>query len=251
MIDIEKAEYVLKKYVSEYDLKNEYISLKYYHSFRVATLCKEIALSLKLNNEEVLLAELIGLLHDIARFEQATKYKSFNDLKTLDHGELGVNILFEENKIRDFIDIDKYDELIKKAVFVHNKATVPDYYKEEERLYANIVRDADKLDILYLSSIKEIKYDMEESISGEVLERIMSKSFINYEIVKTGFDKLLLNLAFIYDLNFPYSYEVLRKKNYINVIIDSLKITNSDTKKTMNNIKNLLNEEICKNKGDN
>ena len=49
---------------------------------------------------------LIGLLHDIARFEQYTKYKTFRDSISIDHGDLGVEILFEEKEIEKY-DLDK------------------------------------------------------------------------------------------------------------------------------------------------
>ena len=88
--------------------------MKQEHSIRVMEISKQIAQGLNLNEEQVKVATLIGLLHDVARFEQFTKYRTFNDNESIDHGDYGVAIL--EKDIRKYIKTDKYDPIIKKAV---------------------------------------------------------------------------------------------------------------------------------------
>ena len=95
MIDLEKAKTEFIKYVSNYDESIEEIKRKKEHSFRVMQLSTQIAQSLSLTQDGVELATLIGLLHDIARFEQYTKYKTFNDVDSIDHGDYGAKILQE------------------------------------------------------------------------------------------------------------------------------------------------------------
>lgn len=245
MIDIKKARDAFTNYVNTYDMNNKKIDLKYYHTLRVADLCRKIAISLELNDEEVHLAELVGLLHDIARFEQVKIYDSFNDLKTVDHGDLGATLLFDNDLIRDFIETNEYDEIIKKAVYIHNKPFIPDDYTEEEKLYSRIVRDADKIDILYLCSINVITYNItNEEISREVIEGLLNRELINKRIVKTGLDKVILNLAFVYDLNFSYSYEILRKENYLGITIDSLDLKEEESRRVFNNLKDFINNDF-------
>ena len=65
MIDIEKAKVAFKEYVKNYDINNKKINLKIAHIERTSMVSKKIAEKLNLNEEEVKLAELIGLLHDI------------------------------------------------------------------------------------------------------------------------------------------------------------------------------------------
>ena len=36
---------------------------------------------------------VIGLLHDIGRFEQEAQYHTFNDFKSMDHGDYGAEYL--------------------------------------------------------------------------------------------------------------------------------------------------------------
>lgn len=68
------------------------------------------------------LAELIGLLHDIGRFEQIKRYNTFIDKNSINHGQLGVKILFDDNQIRRFIKDSKYDDIIKTAILNHNRS---------------------------------------------------------------------------------------------------------------------------------
>ena len=83
-----------EKYVNNYDLTKEKIILKKNHSIRVMNLCVKYAKKLGFNDEDISLAKVIGLLHDIGRFEQLKQYDSFEDEKTIDHASLGVKILF-------------------------------------------------------------------------------------------------------------------------------------------------------------
>ena len=68
----------------------------------------------------------MGLLHDIARFEQYTRFQTFSDLKSIDHGDYGVEILKQNNYIRKFIDTDEYDNIIFKAIKNHNIFKIED-----------------------------------------------------------------------------------------------------------------------------
>ena len=69
-IDLKKAKNEFIKYTSKYDLTNKRQKGKQEHSLRVMEVSKKIAEKLNLSKEEIQLATLIGLLHDIARFEQ-------------------------------------------------------------------------------------------------------------------------------------------------------------------------------------
>ena len=125
-MNIEKAIEEFIKYTENYNLDGPRIEGKQKHSIRVMEISKEIAQGLRLTLEEIDIATLIGLLHDIARFEQYTQYHTFKDAQSIDHGDLGVEILNKD--IRKYIETDKYDETIKLAVKNHNK------YKIQEGL---------------------------------------------------------------------------------------------------------------------
>ena len=149
---VEKVIESFKKYVSNYDMNIMQISLKYNHSFEVMNLMGELAFRLNLDKEKIELARVIGLLHDIGRFEQFTRFESFND-SNIDHAELSVKYLFEENHIRDFIELDKYDDIIKAAIKYHNSYKIPSNLEKDELLFAKMIRDMDKVDIYHQAAI--------------------------------------------------------------------------------------------------
>ena len=124
MVDINNEQKNFLEYVQNYDLNNENIHGKIANViFNVnddvsVDDAKKIAEELKLSEEEIKLATLIGLLHDIGRFEQYTKWKTFSDRISTNHGVLGSKILEEKNFIRTFVTENKYDEIIKKQLLI-------------------------------------------------------------------------------------------------------------------------------------
>ena len=116
MIDFKKAQKEFKQYLNSYDLADGMIKLKVRHTYGVVSLSEYIAKDLKLSDEDIELAKLIALLHDIARFEQAKEFGDYRDYKNVDHADLAVKILFEDNLIRSFIEEDKYDSIILKSI---------------------------------------------------------------------------------------------------------------------------------------
>ena len=159
------------EYVFNYDMKDPDINYKYYHSYRVMDAMELIAINLNLSNEDIELAKTIGLLHDIGRFEQDRLYNSFKDSE-MDHGDYGVKVLQETNFL-DKLNINKLDyEVIYKSIKNHNKFKIEDGLTERELLFAKLIRDADKLDILYALGNKNIKGILkqdEENISKKLI----------------------------------------------------------------------------------
>ena len=223
-IDLEKAKNEFLKYTENYDLTNENIKRKQGHSIRVMNISKRIATELKLSEEQIEVATLIGLLHDIARFEQYTQYQTYNDSRSFDHGDYGVKILNKD--IRKYIETDKYDDIIKKAIKNHNKFEIEEGLNEEELLFAKIIRDADKIDILYetigMFWKGEEKTINNTEISPEVMEKFEQNKLIkrNKNKVFCGMDKVMSVLAFIFDINYKPSFRIINENDYINKIID-------------------------------
>lgn len=234
---------------TNFDIKENNIFLKLRHSLYVAKLAKKLAKKLNL---DPLLAYNIGLLHDIARFEQYTKFQTFSDIKSFDHGTRGTEILFDENLIEKFKIDSKFYSIIKPAIFFHNKKhltkkLLSEYLTsqnithslEEIYLYCNLIRDADKIDILRVVSSKE--YKLENPNNGITL--ILQKNFENFEVIdkknlNTKLDIILVHLSFAYSLYFKESYSLFSLKQRLNQ-------TKSATKKCLNTEDfNLLCKEI-------
>ena len=228
MIDLENCKKVFNEYVDNYDKNDFLIEKKIRHTYNVVDISEEIAKSLNLSEEEVKLAILIGLLHDIGRFEQAKIAGTYVDTKQIDHAEIGVRLLFEENKIREFLPEDfEYDEIIKKAVYEHNKFKIPEELNKKERLYAQIVRDADKIDIYRMFVTDDMLklgyasgYTDMKNFTEEVEDAFYNNEQLPKNKLKTMLDWLLNAIAFTYDINFKKSFLILKEKNYINIILD-------------------------------
>ena len=172
-------------HVDNFDKNDSMIKLRFYHSYRVMDLCRQIAENLKLSDEDTQLAMTIGLLHDYARFEQWKNYETFSDIKSIDHGDLGVKLLFEDKEIEKFGIKEEYYSVIYDAIKYHNKYSYPDDLDERNKLFCKIIKDADKLDIFYLWSIGEIKMSS-SNLWKRSAKHIFSKAHIKDGIMKLG-----------------------------------------------------------------
>lgn len=203
---------IFNHYAKKFNLKEKNIMKKYHHSFRVMDFCKEIAISLSLNEEDIFIASLCGLLHDIARFEQWTKYQTYDDSKSFDHGDYGYEILKENDFVKEFINNEEVMAIVIDSVKYHNKLVVPKL-NERHMLFVNIVRDADKLDIITEQG-NEIN-DEQIILKDSMLKSIYNKEICKNSDVENDVDYILRLLAWVFDFNFKYSYEYLINKKII------------------------------------
>lgn len=254
MIDLNKSIEEFKKYANQYDMTNKSIKMKYDHSFRVMEESKSIAESLKLSQEQTDLATLIGLLHDIARFEQMKRYGTYRDAISIDHGDFGAEILAKNNFIRKFIADDKYDNTIMIAIRNHNKYNIESNLNQEELTQAKIIRDADKLDILYegtgilWSDQKEIENLCTLKIRDEYFKEFLQGKSIKRKKDQNKLEGVLGFFAFIYDMNYDISLERIKKEDYINRIFDRFNFKEKDTIEKMNEVRKIANEYVQRKK---
>ena len=257
MIDIEKARKEFLKYTEENKIDNERVQTKVSHTFRVASNCKAIAKNLKLTKEQIELAELIGILHDIGRFEQYKIYDKNTDsiealkkTKKFDHGKAGVEVLKNNQYIRKYIENNEYDNIIYTAVYEHNKYELSKNLTQEEELFSKIIKDADKLDIIYETiyiywqepyRIKELE---EGELSPKMLEDFYNGQLANNENRISEADQILRFCSFIYDINFKYSFEMLKESGNINKMVDRFNYKVEKTKEELQKVKEIANKYI-------
>ncbi len=188
------------EYVSEYDFSNDKIKLKYDHTLRVMNLSKKYAILLGFNEEDVELATLIGLLHDIGRFEQVKVYDSFDDLHTVDHADYSVEQLFKKNEIKRFTDREDWYPILEFAIKNHNKLEVPFVDDERMMMHAKLIRDTDKMDIM-IAMIGRVNVSG-SLISPEVLEATRKHECVNRKYSKTISDRVAIQYGFAFDINY-------------------------------------------------
>lgn len=202
-----------KKYVDDYDYSEVKIRLKYEHSIRVMELANKYAKLLKMSEEDIKLASTIGLLHDIGRFEQVKRYDTFCDYLSIDHADFGADLLFKDNLISRFDVREKDYDVIEKAIRNHNKYKVESGLNEYEMMHANLIRDVDKLDILYMAAYLDY-IDItttDEDVSSEVLEYIRNNKIVKNEVKKNNNDKMAAFFAFAFDINNDLCLEEVKK----------------------------------------
>lgn len=251
-MNLENAIKKFNDYAHQFEVKDNKVNIKITHTMGVIKISEYIARKLNLSKEDVELAELIGLLHDIGRFQQAVRYDNYDDYDTLDHAELGVEILFKDGFIREFIDIDKYDNIIKEAIRNHNKYEIEDGLDERELLFAKIIRDADKTDnfkvkqyqdfeSLFKASEQEVQ---EEKITDDIWNVFLQEKTIISSQRVTNMDKWLSYLAWVYDYNFVASLQYLKENDCINKVIDRLDYKDEITKERMECAREKVNKYI-------
>ena len=229
------------------DQKN--ISLKENHTFNVCKHIIEIARELSFSNNEIMLAETIALFHDIGRFPQYAKYKTFNDSISVNHGVLGAHTLLEEKILKNLTEDEQ--KLIIRSVRFHNAYSLPADEEEGSAVFIKLIRDADKLDIwrvfieYYESSQKErasaVSLGLPDTAeySEEILSCIHRKQMVSLSKVKTLNDFKLMQLSWIFDLNFKTSFRLLLERNYIDRIISQL-----PQEEDMNRVSSALKEFV-------
>ncbi len=194
---------------SNYDINDKLIEIKYEHSKRVANLMILIASKMNLSKREMLLAYFIGLFHDLGRFEQAVREHKF-DNSNFDHAAYSNKILFKDDFISNFdIPHELYD-VIKTAVYFHNKKDIPNDLEGSYELYTKLIRDADKIDIIRVMT-ENFKQSFTSVPKNEIMDAYLNNQTIDTKLIENLSERVVLNLSFMKDLYFLESKEVLSK----------------------------------------
>ncbi|AFV23105.1 metal-dependent phosphohydrolase [Methanolobus psychrophilus R15] len=231
--DLEKRflEYARSFYSEDsFILRN--IKLKEGHSLRVCKNASLISASEKLDCEERYLAMTIALFHDIGRFEQLSRYRTFRDSESEDHALLGVKVL-KSAGILSVLSPEQQDTIYQ-AIWNHNRYRIPDGLDSKCLFHSRLVRDADKLDIFkvltdYYSekdSFPNPALDMGlpdiPEYSQSLLDDIFNCRIASTANVKTCNDMRLTRLSWVFDLNFPETLRLVRERGYIDMIVEKL-----------------------------
>ncbi len=208
-----------------FDLKKE-------HTSRVCMEIVGLGRQLGLSSEQLRLAEITALFHDLGRFEQYARYGTFADSRSVDHAQLGIDIL-RDNKVLARLE-DGVRDLVLCTIGWHNRAALPDQADATCLFFARLLRDADKLDIWRVvtdyyrqdnptpNAALELGMPDTPAVSDAVAADLLAGRIVNISQVQTLNDLKLLQVGWVYDLNFPPSFRRLRDKGYLDIIRASL-----------------------------
>ena len=246
MIDLLKAKEAFKKYISNYDIQEPKIQIKIIHMYQVSENARKIAKAINLPEKEQDLAELIGLLHDIGRFEQVRLYHTFSDKISVDHAQKGVEVLLENNLIRNFVQDSENDDIIYLAIRNHNKCEIEDHLSERERLHCQIIRDADNIDLFRAVLDPNQKLEdfghigtqdiAKEILSPEFFENFKKQKVLKYVEAKSDMDIMVAIIAHIYTLNFKISLQMIKEADSIRRFVTRINSQDSDTREKLEEI---------------
>lgn len=225
------SDYVLKYKEGDKKLRRN-AALKEAHTKRVCGEILQLGARLGLTREELRLAEIIALFHDIGRFEQYAGYGTFADSKSEDHAELGLKILKKNGILNGFDNPTK--SLVFRAIKYHNRATVPQKETKTCLLFAKLLRDADKLDIWTVvieyyhrtdggrNSAIELDLPDTPGVSERVYRAIMNERIVDMNHVKNLNDFKVLQMGWIFDINFKPTLDCIKKRRYLEMVRDVL-----------------------------
>ncbi len=206
------------------------IMLKKKHSLLVRRECRQLARTENFSPRIAALIEIAGLFHDIGRFEQIRKFNTFVDCKSIDHGKLGCEVLKKTNVLSALPEKDQ--NIIFISTKIHNTRMLPDNLDEETLMVVKAVRDADKLDIMRILLNEYVKGNLDETvilhleesdnISPNVLMHLEKGENPNIADFRTLTDFKLAQLAWIYDLNYKYSMDEFKKREFYEQITSFL-----------------------------
>ena len=242
-MDRKKIICTFEKYVSNYNLNDPNIYLKYKHTGKVAENCERIAKSLNLSEQDIDLAWEIGMLHDIGRFEQLRRFDTFIDIESIDHAEFGGDLLFKDGLIQQFDDEKENYELLEKAIRLHSLYRLPEDLSEKELLFCQVIRDADKIDIYranYETGLHVIYHVTKEEllnseITPEVYQVFCEERAIPRNIRKTIADNLVGHIALTFELVYPESKSMAIEQGYLKKLLET-EFVNPETIELMKQI---------------
>ncbi len=241
MIDDEKL-LLLKtwfdNYVNKFHSANpEYQKNIYLKAEHTKLVCKEIlniGKSLNLTKQDLYLAKIMALFHDIGRFEQYARYNTFSDAKSENHALLGVKILKKTGVLNQFIKDDAVCDLIIKVISYHNQAYLSEKETDKCLFFSKLLRDADKLDIWRVvieyyyrkdrTKNKAVELDLPDipDISDKVCDALLAEKIAKTDDIKTLNDFKLLQMGWVYDVNFTKTFQIIKQRHYIEKIFKTV-----------------------------
>jgi hypothetical protein len=218
LVKISFQQYCERFYIND-PLYDKFIELKRFHTFKVCENIIDIGRSLKMDKDQLNFAEVLALLHDIGRFEQYRKYRTFDDSVSENHAILGLRVIEEEKILNGFTS--EQIEVLSQSILNHNKRSVPENEPAKIDFYSRLIRDADKLDIWRISIEMNITFKLQDEVLSDsyIVPKSFIQCFLDRQTIKMDqasslYNNTLFKLSWIYDLNFTRSFELFRERNF-------------------------------------
>jgi len=234
---LDKAKAWFDSFVAGFYGDDEYVNanikIKDDHSRRVCEEMLYLADELSLGENRRPLAETIALLHDVGRFPQFVKYRTYNDPRSVNHSKLAVRVL-REHKVLDALEPAE-KQIALKAIEYHGEKELPQGLVGDTLMLSQMLRDADKLDIYYvvIQGCKQRRDDPDNfkleiglpdkpECSREVIDALLSGQHIDYKLLRTWNDIKLCMLGWVYDVNFIQTLRRIKQRRFLETFFEFL-----------------------------
>ena len=253
-----------RSYVKSYYSKDSYIQmnikLKERHTYRVCENIVMIGRDMNLDGKQLQIGETITLFHDIGRFEQFKRYKTFSDRRSQNHARLSVEILKRKGVLTRLSEEER--TIIYKAVSYHNLYKLPAEEEDICLFYTKLLRDVDKLDIwptiieyygrrrLHPNPALELELPDTQEYSPDFIDSIMNCKCTDIGNMKTYNDLKLSLLSWVFDVNFLPTYRYIQRQGYIDRVVDSLPDT-EDIRKVQKHVNRYIKRKLASDNSEN
>lgn len=207
-------------FVTKYDLTNDNIIRKIVHTNTVADTCFLIACKMGLPQKDRELAYLAGILHDIGRFEQWKLYQTYNDHKSVDHGDLSYELC-------DRFDLSCISEEDKNTVMIAVKTHTKQYAGDDKRIkmFNRIILCADAYaNVLSTANGAQRMTVTKNGVTDEILQDFLQLKPLWKYSPNTKVDRALMLTACTYYVRLDFLKKQILDANLIDVIAESFEI---------------------------
>lgn len=208
------------------------IRLKIEHTHKVFQVMEKLAVGEGLPPEDIRIAQAVALLHDVGRFSQYRRWRTFRDRDSDNHARLAIEVIREQALLAE--QSPHVRLLIEEAVRFHNLLEMPTRLQSDTDIFLRLIRDADKLDIWRVfvehfntppeerASAALLGFPEKDGVSQACLAALIERQIVNLDTVNCINDFKLLLISWVYNLNFKTSYRLLQKGNFVNSLLSGL-----------------------------
>ena len=143
----------------------------------------------------------------------------------MDHGERGREVVRQSGLLSD---LDHHERAcILDAIHYHNLKSMPNHLNGKTRPWIELIRDADKLDIfhtVYDAVMRDGFQDLprmlpqvrlDGPVSPKLIDELHTRRSCSIGLVKSLGDFLLLQLSWVYDINYAVTFRQLDQRGMI------------------------------------
>ena len=207
------------------------LRLKREHTYRVLEYARALVCSETFTPKEGRAALLGALYHDVGRFPQYVRWRTFSDAQSENHARLSVRTLRRERFLDDEPRPVRHAALA--AIALHNRYRLPTGLRDAYLKVSLAVRDADKLDIMRIMAFHLTR----PLPSGDVVLHVLDEPSLwtpaiarkvrdgevpSYTELKYVNDFRMLIGSWVHELHFAASRRLCAASGHIEAVLESL-----------------------------